>query len=74
MIEHFLKDSDSQTENNVLNINEYYVGVRARLVSVVPPVVQCIVNDELFRSDSTFQLQPITDIELINVGHSLKDA
>lgn len=44
--------------------NEYFVNVGASLASAVPPVAEPVVDDEAHRTDSVFQLRPVTEEEL----------
>ncbi|XP_054259744.1 centrosomal protein of 135 kDa-like [Macrosteles quadrilineatus] len=52
--------------------NEYYVNVGADLASSVPPVSEPIVRDEDYRTDSTFQLTPISEIDLVKLVNNMK--
>lgn len=75
-INNFFLNKDKVDDSNVTAIanamNEYYVNVGASLASAVPPVAECVVDDEDHRMDSVFQLLPVTEAELVKCVTSIK--
>lgn len=74
--EQFLRGKDDIRVEDIKQVanslNEYYVGVGANLAGTVPPVSEPVLNDEEYRVNANFQLQPITENELTLIVNSLK--
>ncbi|KAG8295235.1 hypothetical protein J6590_084243 [Homalodisca vitripennis] len=46
--------------------------VGADLAGAVPPVAECVVDDDMHRVDSVFQLEPVTEQDIVKVVQDIR--
>jgi hypothetical protein len=75
-VKHFLRGKECIEVGDIINVantlNNYYVGVGANLAKVIPPASEVVVEDGDYVADSNFQLEPISEAQLVQVVNKLK--
>ncbi|XP_054257450.1 origin recognition complex subunit 4-like [Macrosteles quadrilineatus] len=80
--EEFVRQLQEITNNQTLEedsikkiadaFNDYYVDVGANLARGVPQVLEPVINDDDFQTDTTFQLSPVGEAELSTVVRGMR--
>ncbi|KAG8242700.1 hypothetical protein J6590_060648 [Homalodisca vitripennis] len=68
----FINDLEFYSSNRPRDRIHWLIGVGANLVGAVPPMAECVVDDDMHKVDSVFQLEPVTEQDIVKVVQEMR--